>query len=100
MTWLNKLLGKLLTFLIQGQTYSHGEHWPAEGQARDYLDSVYSLSQEDIKKLTPNTLGMEEVDNDVNCNSSETSELQNCESWNLNYNNSSFSDITESRMSE
>ena len=99
-TWLNKLLGKLLTFLIQGQTYSHGEHWPAEGPARDYLDSVYSLNQEDIMKLTPITLSMEETSEDVNCNSSETSELQNCESWNLNNNFSSISENTESRMSE
>ena len=43
---------------------------------------------------------MEEVDNDVNCNCSETSELQNCESWNLNNNNSSISENTDSRMSD
>ena len=97
-SWLNLLLGKLLRFLTEGQTYSHGDHWPAEGPARDYLDSVYSLSQDDIKKLTPTTLSMEDSSEEKNYyNNSLTS---NCDSRNVNNNNSSISEPIESRMAD
>ena len=87
-SWLNLLLGKLLRFLTEGQPYSHGDHWPVKGPARDYLDSVYSLSQDDIKKLTPTTLSMEDSSEEKNYyNNSLTS---NCDSRNVNNNNIYF----------
>ena len=51
--WLNRLLTALLTNLSEAKSFSHGENTNGKGLVSDYLDSIYSLSQDEIELLMP-----------------------------------------------
>ena len=95
---MNSLLSKLLIFLAEGRSFSHGENLEGAGQATEYLDAIYFLNQEGFRMLSPEVGAAEVTKNPkpVVVANYKISTPQRKESYNF----SSVSDNKESRMSD
>ena len=88
-------LESMLTLLARGESFSHRSDSDGVPISRDYLDAVFSLGQEDIQLLMPESKRVHEfsVEEWVNSDIYDDSNLSGQKSDKI-----TLSDINESRM--